>query len=495
MSKEKLAAADKARTALMVAVQGHTGNAEFTDYIEAELAGDFAVVLARMLKGAEKRAAKLADALRWSLEWIDAVPEGVALPAMPGFDRDYVSVLLDAQHAVEDAPNGAALTGAQILELAGVLGVSGSLMGMQNLADCIARGIDKTGLSALIAAQDGGAQPKVIDRADTGAAIDQRFDALRATGHGVYGALRNIVNSDRAALGEIRAICGIPRAASLGEGPVAWRQRCFGGSWNFCTEESARRVKGCEGFEVQGLYTHAGWELTAEHCRLIAQSVAYFEKQFGVHGCADELRALIGAQTPVEARTTVRAVGGRMVANVETPAGFAVECVREGLGITRIVVRALIGAQQPVSGGARFVMDGPQDSRPQTECRCKRLGDWNGFDHHALCDQAVPVDAGGALTGKCKWEYREQPTKAEENRRQLVELAQRCAAASDHAYTQVPDFVPHQWIVDAMAQAVEARAAAQRADIQKVIDSLEPDDWCGDESMMTVMNRVLKGGA
>ncbi|RQU10149.1 hypothetical protein DF152_26130 [Burkholderia cenocepacia] len=40
---------DKARTALMVAVQGHTGGATFTRYIEAELAGDFAVVLAEML--------------------------------------------------------------------------------------------------------------------------------------------------------------------------------------------------------------------------------------------------------------------------------------------------------------------------------------------------------------------------------------------------------------------------------------------------------------
>ncbi|MFM0435946.1 hypothetical protein PQQ84_05760 [Paraburkholderia strydomiana] len=46
-----------------------------------------------------------------------------------------------------------------------------------------------------------------------GAAIDQRFDALRATGHGFYGALRNIVNSDKAAPTEILAICGMAQDA------------------------------------------------------------------------------------------------------------------------------------------------------------------------------------------------------------------------------------------------------------------------------------------
>ena len=30
-----------------------------------------------------------------------------------------------------------------------------------------------------------------------------------------------------------------------------------------------------------------------------------------------------------------------------------------------------------------------------------------------------------------------------------------------------------------------------RGDIQKVIDSLDPDDWCGDESMITALNRAL----
>jgi hypothetical protein len=34
-------------------------------------------------------------ALRWALEWIDAVPGDTPLPTMPGFDRDYVNVLLD----------------------------------------------------------------------------------------------------------------------------------------------------------------------------------------------------------------------------------------------------------------------------------------------------------------------------------------------------------------------------------------------------------------
>lgn len=41
-----------------------------------------------------KHAAALHEALRWALEWIDAVPQDVTLPAMPGFDRDYVNELL-----------------------------------------------------------------------------------------------------------------------------------------------------------------------------------------------------------------------------------------------------------------------------------------------------------------------------------------------------------------------------------------------------------------
>lgn len=38
----------------------------------------------------------LAEALRWALEYIDAVPlaTAAALPTMPGFDRDYVNELL-----------------------------------------------------------------------------------------------------------------------------------------------------------------------------------------------------------------------------------------------------------------------------------------------------------------------------------------------------------------------------------------------------------------
>ncbi len=38
---------------------------------------------------------KLKEALRWALEWIDAVPDDVQLPVMPGFDRDYVNSLLE----------------------------------------------------------------------------------------------------------------------------------------------------------------------------------------------------------------------------------------------------------------------------------------------------------------------------------------------------------------------------------------------------------------
>jgi len=43
---------------------------------------------------------KLREALRWALEWIDAVPPDTTLPAMPGFDRDYVNDLLDAREVL-----------------------------------------------------------------------------------------------------------------------------------------------------------------------------------------------------------------------------------------------------------------------------------------------------------------------------------------------------------------------------------------------------------
>lgn len=33
--------------------------------------------------------------LKAALEWIDAVPENIQLPAMPGFDRDWVESLID----------------------------------------------------------------------------------------------------------------------------------------------------------------------------------------------------------------------------------------------------------------------------------------------------------------------------------------------------------------------------------------------------------------
>ena len=37
---------------------------------------------------------RLSEALKWALEWIDAVPQDTLLPGMPGFDRDYVNSLL-----------------------------------------------------------------------------------------------------------------------------------------------------------------------------------------------------------------------------------------------------------------------------------------------------------------------------------------------------------------------------------------------------------------
>jgi hypothetical protein len=45
---------------------------------------------------------------------------------------------------------------------------------------------------------------------------------------------------------------------------------------------------------------------------------------------------------------------------------------------------------------------------------------------------------------------------------QLVEIARRCAAGSCHAYAKVPDFMPHRWVIEAMAQAVGAARGRQR---------------------------------
>ncbi len=50
---------------------------------------------ARQLMDMLERSDKLKEALTWALAWIDAVPEDALLPAMPGFDRDYVNELLE----------------------------------------------------------------------------------------------------------------------------------------------------------------------------------------------------------------------------------------------------------------------------------------------------------------------------------------------------------------------------------------------------------------
>ena len=39
-------------------------------------------------------APELLEALKASLEWVDAVPKETALPAMPGFDRDWVNGII-----------------------------------------------------------------------------------------------------------------------------------------------------------------------------------------------------------------------------------------------------------------------------------------------------------------------------------------------------------------------------------------------------------------
>lgn len=40
---------------------------------------------------------ELCEALRWAIEYIDAIPPETVLPAMPGFDRDSVNALLSAR--------------------------------------------------------------------------------------------------------------------------------------------------------------------------------------------------------------------------------------------------------------------------------------------------------------------------------------------------------------------------------------------------------------
>lgn len=53
---------------------------------------------------------ELREALQWALEYIDAIPADAVLPAMPGFDRDYVDGLIQAAKAEEEAENAAPVT-------------------------------------------------------------------------------------------------------------------------------------------------------------------------------------------------------------------------------------------------------------------------------------------------------------------------------------------------------------------------------------------------
>lgn len=45
--------------------------------------------------GLARQVEELKDALRATLEWIDAVPSDAVLPSMPGFDRDWVESLIE----------------------------------------------------------------------------------------------------------------------------------------------------------------------------------------------------------------------------------------------------------------------------------------------------------------------------------------------------------------------------------------------------------------
>ncbi|MFK4131940.1 hypothetical protein ACI2KR_06550 [Pseudomonas luteola] len=44
------------------------------------------------------------QALRKALDWIDGVPQDLALPTMPGFDRDWLESMMDGQLQEDDEP-------------------------------------------------------------------------------------------------------------------------------------------------------------------------------------------------------------------------------------------------------------------------------------------------------------------------------------------------------------------------------------------------------
>lgn len=54
-------------------------------------------VVADHIERLEREKVKLREALHATLEWIDAVPSDTVLPTMPGFDRDWMNGLLEAQ--------------------------------------------------------------------------------------------------------------------------------------------------------------------------------------------------------------------------------------------------------------------------------------------------------------------------------------------------------------------------------------------------------------
>ena len=67
--------------------------------------GDYADTMSKAaeeLDSADRKIKQLRAALRWSLEWIDAVPTELALPVMPGFDRDFAEGLIAGYDSSED---------------------------------------------------------------------------------------------------------------------------------------------------------------------------------------------------------------------------------------------------------------------------------------------------------------------------------------------------------------------------------------------------------
>jgi hypothetical protein len=113
----------------LIEVDENTTDQEIRSNAENKMLGPFEVVAitrkvskpAASLSAPAPQTEDLRKALQWALEWIDAVPKDTVLPAMPGFDRDWVNRLLEAaapvsQPAAINNKNKSTMTHEQYLD-------------------------------------------------------------------------------------------------------------------------------------------------------------------------------------------------------------------------------------------------------------------------------------------------------------------------------------------------------------------------------------------